>query len=62
MKETDEYKELLQQVNLLRRVMPSIIANEIIGVAPMMAPTGQIFTMRERYGVGIFFDRSNKFI
>ena len=35
---------------IIRRVMPLIIANDIIGVAPMVGPVGQIFTLRERYG------------
>jgi len=35
---------------LLRRVMPSVIANEIMGVQPMAGPVGQIHTLRVRYG------------
>lgn len=35
---------------LLRRVMPSVIANEIMGVQPMTSPVGQIHTLRVRYG------------
>ena len=35
---------------LLRRVMPSVIANEIMGVQPMTGPVGQINTLRIRYG------------
>lgn len=34
---------------LIRRVMPSVIANEIIGVQPMTGPVGQIHTLRVRY-------------
>ena len=34
---------------ILRRVMPTIIANELIGVQPMSGPIGQINTMRVRY-------------
>lgn len=34
---------------LLRRVMPSVIANEIMGVQPMTGPVGQIHTLRVRY-------------
>ena len=37
---------------IVRRVMPSIIATDIIGVQPMTGPTGQIFTLRNRYGKG----------
>jgi len=36
-------------INLVRRVMPSIIANDIVGVSPMTGPIGQIFSMRTRY-------------
>ena len=36
-------------IPLIRRVMPSIIANDIIGVSPMTGPVGQIFSMRARY-------------
>lgn len=34
---------------LLRRVMPSTIANEIMGVQPMTGPVGQIHTLRVQY-------------
>lgn len=34
---------------LIRRVMPSVIANEILGVQPMTGPVGQIHTLRTRY-------------
>jgi len=34
---------------LIRRVMPSVIANEIMGVQPMTGPVGQINTLRVRY-------------
>jgi len=34
---------------LIRRVMPTVIANEIMGVQPMTAPVGQIHTLRVRY-------------
>ena len=34
---------------LIRRVMPTIIANEIIGVQPMTGPVGQISTLRTVY-------------
>ena len=35
---------------VIRRVMPTVIANEIVGVQPMTGPTGLIFAMRARYG------------
>jgi len=34
---------------VIRRVMPTVIANEILGVQPMTGPVGQIHTMRVRY-------------
>lgn len=34
---------------MLRRVMPNVIANEIMGVQPMSAPVAQIHTMRYVY-------------
>ena len=34
---------------VLRRVMPTVIANEIVGVQPMQGPVGQIHTLRVRY-------------
>ena len=32
-----------------RRVMPTVIANELVGVQPMTGPVGQIHTLRVRY-------------
>jgi len=34
---------------VIRRVMPTVIANELIGVQPMSGPVGQIHTLRVRY-------------
>jgi hypothetical protein len=34
---------------VIRRVMPTVIANEIIGVQPMSGPVAQIHTLRVRY-------------
>lgn len=34
---------------VIRRVMPTVIANEIIGVQPMTTPVSQIHTLRVRY-------------
>ena len=34
---------------VIRRVMPTVIANEIIGVQPMTGPVGQIHTLRVMY-------------
>ena len=33
----------------IRRVMPTVIAKEIVGVQPMTGPVGQIHTLRVRY-------------
>ena len=43
--------EALNKVILpvIRRVMPTVIANEIVGVQPMTGPVGQIHTLRVRY-------------
>lgn len=35
---------------ILRRVLPNVIANEIVGVQPMPGPVAQIMTMRYTYG------------
>lgn len=35
---------------VIRRVMPGVIANEIVGVQPMPGPVAQIHTLRVRYG------------
>ena len=37
---------------VIRRVMPTVIANEIVGVQPMTGPVGQIHTLRVRYADG----------
>ncbi|NBR62214.1 MAG: hypothetical protein EBT86_11390 [Actinobacteria bacterium] len=34
---------------IIRRVMPTVIANEIVGVQPMTGPVAQIHTLRVRY-------------
>ena len=41
---------------VIRRVKPTVIANEIVGVQPMTGPVGQIHTLRVRYaqsGTGV---------
>ena len=35
---------------VIRRVMPTVISNELVGVQPMTGPVGQIHTLRVRYG------------
>ncbi len=34
---------------IIRRVMPAMIAKDIIGVQPMTGPIGQIHTLKTRY-------------
>ena len=36
-------------LQVIRRVMPTVIANELVGVQPMTGPVGQIHTLRVRY-------------
>ena len=38
---------------VIRRVMPTVIANEIIGVQPMTGPVAQIHTLRVRYAATV---------
>lgn len=38
---------------VIRRVMPTVIANEIVGVQPMTGPVGQIHTLRVRYAESV---------
>jgi len=38
---------------VIRRVMPTVIANEIVGVQPMQGPVGQIHTLRVRYAEAV---------
>jgi hypothetical protein len=42
---------------VIRRVMPTVIANELVGVQPMTGPVGQIHTLRVRYADA--FDSTN---
>lgn len=47
-------------IPILRRVLPSILATEIIGVQPMSEPAGQVFTLKHRYGLyGILDSEEN---
>ncbi len=36
---------------IMRRVLPNVIAADIIGVQPMSGPAGQLFTLKHRYGI-----------
>jgi len=41
---------------VIRRVMPTVIANELVGVQPMTGPVGQIHTLRVRYANSVTSD------
>ena len=41
---------------VIRRVMPTVIANELVGVQPMTGPVGQIHTLRVRYANNLTSD------
>ncbi len=42
----------LTLISIIRKMMPQIIAQEILGVQPMTGPTGLIFTMKHAYRSG----------
>jgi hypothetical protein len=44
---------------VIRRVMPTVIANELVGVQPMTGPVGQIHTLRVRYASTLGASGSN---
>ena len=46
---------------VIRRVMPTVIANEIVGVQPMQGPVGQIHTLRVRYANTVTSTASSPF-
>ena len=46
---------------VIRRVMPTVIANEIVGVQPMTGPVAQIHTLRVRYADGFTSTGSGQF-
>ena len=37
-------------ISMIRRIMPNILAQSIIGAQPMTGPAGSIFNLRRRYG------------
>ena len=49
-KETPQQTQNKIILPIIRRVVPQLIASEIIGVQPMTGPVGQIHTLRARYG------------
>jgi len=44
---------------IIRRVMPTVIANEIVGVQPMTGPVAQIHTLRVRYAQTVSADNAD---
>ena len=46
---------------VIRRVMPTVIANEIVGVQPMTGPVAQIHTLRVRYAENFTSSASGQF-
>lgn len=44
--EAPDMREILPAI---RRVMPKVIAHDILGVQPMTGPTSQVFSLRSRY-------------
>jgi hypothetical protein len=44
---------------VIRRVMPTVIANEIVGVQPMTGPVAQIHTLRVRYADSVSATNTN---
>ena len=44
---------------VIRRVMPTVIANEIVGVQPMQGPIAQIHTLRVKYNSANTLDSSD---
>jgi hypothetical protein len=44
---------------VIRRVMPTVIANEIVGVQPMQGPVSQIHTLRVKYNTDTARDGSS---
>src|SRR5210317_1091140 len=46
---------------VIRRVMPTVIANEIVGVQPMQGPVGQIHTLRVRYADSVTSSAASPF-
>ena len=36
---------------IIRKVLPNVIAADLVGVQPMSGPAGQLFTLKHRYGL-----------
>lgn len=47
---------------LIRKVIPSVIATELVGVQPMSEPAGLVFSMREKYFRETWYKRVLKYI
>lgn len=52
---SERYKNLSKRygsgviIDMIRRTIPGMIANEIVGIQPMTGPTGTIFSMGAKY-------------
>ena len=46
----DLLRPIVTLIPIIRRIVPTVIANEIVGVQPMTGSIGQINTLRVRYG------------
>lgn len=47
-------------IPIIRRVMPNIIAQDIIGVSPMTGPISDIFTLRVKYKESLEDDKNDE--
>ena len=44
----EEFRKIL--IPMIRKVIPGMIASEIVGVQPMTGPSGLVYSMKPRYG------------
>lgn len=43
-----EFRDII--IPMIRKTLPSLMANDIVGVQPMTGPSGLIFSMKAKYG------------
>ena len=48
------YQELLEENDIIKRqlrgqIFPNLVADDLVSVQPMMAPTGKVFSINYRY-------------
>lgn len=46
MKNVSKRLTLMHKIELMRKALPSLIAEEIVGVQPMIAESGKVFTIK----------------